>query len=143
MKISIQPRTQEEHFCSSPEFFLLVKISSPLWYSAFKTVVRRAFSREIGQNHRKGREASSLPGSLIEEGCLGESALHTMVELHKGLEPQPAGPQGEASGSGWGSRHRGLRPAVFRNPCLGAIPAAQASDARVQGDTVHDLSRTQ
>ena len=35
-----------------------------------------ALSRDLGQDHRRGRGASSLPGSLTEEGPLGESAPH-------------------------------------------------------------------
>ena len=38
----------------------------------------KALSREMGQNHRRGRAASSLPESLIEEVHLEESTMHTI-----------------------------------------------------------------
>ena len=95
---------------------------------------REVLSREIGQIRRRGRDASSLVGSLIEDGCWEESTLHTAANLGKGLEHIAGGAWGEAGGSGRGSRQRVLRPAAFRSHSpRSEIPAAQAPDPRTPG----------
>ena len=63
---------------------------------------RKALSRELGQNRRRGSGASSLPGSLAEEVRLGGEHFTDSGRAGKGLQRTPSGAAGAAQAAGPG-----------------------------------------
>ena len=100
---------------------------------------RKALSREIRQNCRRGSGASSLPESLIEEVCSGIVHYTPQADLGKGLECAPGRASGRSQAVRQGLWAEGSAPCCLRKPQpQSAIPTAQAPDPRVPGDTAQD-----
>ena len=94
-------------------------------------------SREIRQNHRRGRGASRFPESLVGERCSGRAHNEHPPERMsiKGWSVQPTGLGEKRVGQAGAPDGGGWAPSLLERRPGSAIPAAQGPDPRTPEQT--------